>query len=131
MRNGQLYLLFRVGNMRKSHLIEAHVRAQLIHFKRVSAEGEVASYDIEELAVNTYRDMRQMRNNETRVMRQQMRHEKSTDYDSNGSEDSGSDSDDDEAKPEALLLWPVTVSHKINKYSPFYSMGPKGIQISN
>ena len=30
MRNGRLYLLFRVGNMRSSHLLEAHVRAQLV-----------------------------------------------------------------------------------------------------
>ena len=30
-RNGDLYLLFRVGNMRSSHLLEAHVRAQFVH----------------------------------------------------------------------------------------------------
>lgn len=32
-RNGQLCLMFRVGDMRKSHIIEAHVRAQLIKKK--------------------------------------------------------------------------------------------------
>ena len=30
-RNGNLFLLFRLGNMRSSHLLEAHVRAQFIH----------------------------------------------------------------------------------------------------
>ena len=111
LRNGQLYLLFRVGNMRKSRLIEAHVRAQIIHYKRVSTEGEMVSYDIEELGLNTERDLRQ----------------NSIEYDSNGSEISDGDSDEDKTKPEALLLWPVTVSHKINSNSPFYAMGPRGI----
>lgn len=32
-RDGQLCLMFRVGDMRKSHIIEAHVRAQLIKKK--------------------------------------------------------------------------------------------------
>ena len=110
VRNGEMYLLFRVGNMRKSHLIEAHCRAQLIHYKRVSEEGEMVQYDIEELDITTERSMRK----------------KSFEYDSNGSEVSDSSEDEDETKPEALLLWPVTVSHKIDKYSPLYSMGPKG-----
>lgn len=34
-RDGQLCLMFRVGDMRKSHIIEAHVRAQIIS-KRVT-----------------------------------------------------------------------------------------------
>ena len=39
-RDGQLCLLFRVGDMRKSHIVEAHVRAIMIK-KRVTLEGEV------------------------------------------------------------------------------------------
>ena len=39
-RDRQLYLLFRVGDMRKSHIVEAHVRAIMIR-KRVTEEGEV------------------------------------------------------------------------------------------
>jgi len=39
-RDGQLCLLFRVGDMRKSHIVEAHVRAILIK-KRTTQEGEV------------------------------------------------------------------------------------------
>jgi potassium inwardly-rectifying channel subfamily J len=35
-RDGILCLMFRVGDMRKSHIIEAHVRAQLIK-KKVSS----------------------------------------------------------------------------------------------
>ena len=96
--------------MRKSHLIEAHVRAQVVHYKRVSEEGEMVCYDIEELDVTTERNLRK----------------KSFEYDSNGDPISDSESDEDETHPEASLLWPVTVAHKINKYSPFYSMGPKG-----
>jgi potassium inwardly-rectifying channel subfamily J len=39
-RDGDLYLLLRVGDMRKSQLVEAHIRAILIK-KRVTVEGEV------------------------------------------------------------------------------------------
>ena len=70
IRNGQLFLLFRVGNMRKSFLIEAHVRAQVIHYKRTSKEGETVTYDTEEILVNTERRLR----------------ESNVEYDSNGSE---------------------------------------------
>ena len=75
----------------------------------------MVQYDIEELNITTERSMRK----------------KSFEYDSNGSEVSDSSEDEDETKPEALLLWPVTVSHKIDKYSPLYSMGPKGKSASN
>ena len=70
IRNGQLFLLFRVGNMRKSNLIEAHVRAQVIHYKRTSKEGETVTYDTEEICVNTERRLRRS----------------SVEYDSNGCE---------------------------------------------
>ena len=39
-RDGQLCLLFRVGDMRKSHIVEAHVKAIMIK-RRVTEEGEV------------------------------------------------------------------------------------------
>lgn len=39
MRDGKLCLMWRVGNLRKSHIVEAHVRAQLIR-TYVTAEGE-------------------------------------------------------------------------------------------
>ena len=58
IRNGQLFLLFRVGNMRKSFLIEAHIRAQVIHYKRTSKEGETVTYDTEEISLNTERRLR-------------------------------------------------------------------------
>ncbi|XP_059620971.1 G protein-activated inward rectifier potassium channel 3-like [Phlebotomus argentipes] len=38
-RDGELCLMFRVGDMRKSHIIGANIRAQLIH-TRVTPEGE-------------------------------------------------------------------------------------------
>ena len=39
-RDGQMCLVFRVGDMRKSHIVEAHVRAIMIK-KRITQEGEV------------------------------------------------------------------------------------------
>lgn len=44
--------MFRVGDMRKSHIIEAHVRAQIIR-KKVTRENEVLPFHQEELAVGT------------------------------------------------------------------------------
>ncbi|XP_065214203.1 G protein-activated inward rectifier potassium channel 3-like isoform X2 [Planococcus citri] len=49
-RNGQLCLMFRVGDMRKSHIIEAHVRAQLIK-KKVTKEGEILPFFQHEMKV--------------------------------------------------------------------------------
>ncbi|XP_073350654.1 ATP-sensitive inward rectifier potassium channel 12 [Pagrus major] len=39
MRDGKLCLMWRVGNLRRSHIVEAHVRAQLIR-SYVTSEGE-------------------------------------------------------------------------------------------
>ncbi|KAG7485166.1 ATP-sensitive inward rectifier potassium channel 12-like [Solea senegalensis] len=39
LRDGKLCLMWRLGNMRKSHIVEAHVRAQLIK-PHVTVEGE-------------------------------------------------------------------------------------------
>uniref|UniRef100_A0A673LKJ5 ATP-sensitive inward rectifier potassium channel 14 n=1 Tax=Sinocyclocheilus rhinocerous TaxID=307959 RepID=A0A673LKJ5_9TELE len=39
LRDGKLCLMWRVGNLRRSHIVEAHVRAQLIR-PYVTAEGE-------------------------------------------------------------------------------------------
>ena len=52
-REGQLWLMFRLGNMRKSHLIESHLRAQLIHHRKTTKEGEILSYECEELPITT------------------------------------------------------------------------------
>ncbi|KAE8738061.1 hypothetical protein FOCC_FOCC016469 [Frankliniella occidentalis] len=49
-RDGQPCLMFRVGDMRKSHIIEAHVRAQLIR-RKTTREGEVLPYHQQELQV--------------------------------------------------------------------------------
>jgi len=51
-RDGTNCLLFRVGNMRLSSLVEAHVRAILIS-KKVTREGEVIPYAQTELTVGT------------------------------------------------------------------------------
>ncbi|XP_017848110.1 G protein-activated inward rectifier potassium channel 3 isoform X3 [Drosophila busckii] len=49
-RDGTPCLMFRVGDMRKSHIIEAHVRAQIIR-KKVTKEGEVLPFYQQELHV--------------------------------------------------------------------------------
>ncbi|KAI5728643.1 hypothetical protein M8J77_018974 [Diaphorina citri] len=49
-RDGELCLMFRVGDMRRSHIIEAHVRAQLIR-KKVTLEGELLPFYQQELKV--------------------------------------------------------------------------------
>jgi len=52
MRNKELFLLFRVGNIRASHLLEAHVRAQMVH-KVNTDEGETINFHQEEMKVGT------------------------------------------------------------------------------
>lgn len=49
-RDGIPCFMFRVGDMRKSHIIEAHVRAQLIRHK-VTKEGESLPFFQTELKV--------------------------------------------------------------------------------
>ncbi|KAG8432840.1 hypothetical protein GDO86_017191 [Hymenochirus boettgeri] len=44
MRDGKLNLMWRVGNLRKSHIVEAHVRAQLMK-SRITEEGEYIPLD--------------------------------------------------------------------------------------
>lgn len=49
-RDGVPVLMFRVADMRKSHIIEAHVRAQIIR-KKVTKEGEVLPFYQQELHI--------------------------------------------------------------------------------
>ncbi|KAK2844654.1 hypothetical protein Q5P01_011313 [Channa striata] len=44
LRDGKFCMMWRVGNLRKSHLVEAHVRAQLLK-PRVTPEGEFLPLD--------------------------------------------------------------------------------------
>ncbi|KAB5586857.1 hypothetical protein PHYPO_G00006290 [Pangasianodon hypophthalmus] len=50
MRDGKLCMMWRVGNLRKSHLVEAHVRAQLLK-PRVTPEGEFLPLDHKDINV--------------------------------------------------------------------------------
>ncbi|XP_034830952.1 ATP-sensitive inward rectifier potassium channel 12 isoform X2 [Maniola hyperantus] len=50
LREGQLCLMFRVGDMRKSHIVEAHIRAQLIR-RKITREGELLPFYQQELKV--------------------------------------------------------------------------------
>uniref|UniRef100_A0A8C4XG90 Potassium inwardly rectifying channel subfamily J member 4 n=1 Tax=Erpetoichthys calabaricus TaxID=27687 RepID=A0A8C4XG90_ERPCA len=50
LRDGKLCLMWRVGNLRKSHIVEAHVRAQLIK-PYMTAEGEYLPLDQTDLNV--------------------------------------------------------------------------------
>lgn len=49
-RDGVPCLMFRVGDMRKSHIIEAHVRAQIIK-RKITKEGELLPFFQQELTV--------------------------------------------------------------------------------
>ncbi|XP_034934047.1 G protein-activated inward rectifier potassium channel 3-like isoform X2 [Chelonus insularis] len=51
-RDGELCLMFRVADMRKSHIIGANVRAQLIRSK-TTKEGEILAHNQQELQVGT------------------------------------------------------------------------------
>ncbi|KAL0122752.1 hypothetical protein PUN28_007450 [Cardiocondyla obscurior] len=79
-RDGQLCLMFRVGDMRKSHIIEAHVRAQMIK-RKVTMEGELLPFCQTELKV-------------------------------------GGDGEEDKI----FFIWPTTIVHKIDQYSPLYKV---------
>ncbi|XP_038211769.1 G protein-activated inward rectifier potassium channel 3 isoform X2 [Zerene cesonia] len=50
LREGQLCLMFRVGDMRKSHIVEAHIRAQIIR-RKITREGELLPFYQQELKV--------------------------------------------------------------------------------
>ncbi|KAM3961082.1 LOW QUALITY PROTEIN: G protein-activated inward rectifier potassium channel 3 [Aphomia sociella] len=50
LRDGEFCLLFRVGDIRKSHILEAHVRAQIIR-KKTTKEGEILPFYQQELKV--------------------------------------------------------------------------------
>lgn len=50
-RDGQLSLMFRLGDVRRSRIIEAHIRAQMICTKTTS-EGEKIPYYQHELKVS-------------------------------------------------------------------------------
>ncbi|CAH3910819.1 unnamed protein product [Pieris brassicae] len=50
LREGQLCLMFRVGDMRKSHIVEAHIRAQIIR-RKITREGESLPFYQQELKV--------------------------------------------------------------------------------
>lgn len=49
-RDGVPCLMFRVADMRKSHIIEAHVRAQIIR-RKVTKEGEILPFYQQELRI--------------------------------------------------------------------------------
>jgi hypothetical protein len=104
MRNGSLFLLFRVGNMRISHLLEAHVRAQMVQkvgklflfgcltrpMQVTTDEGEIIHFHQEELKVSFVR---------TEVDQQDLICLLQVGTQLSGSED------------RALLLWPILVAH--------------------
>ncbi|XP_073945437.1 G protein-activated inward rectifier potassium channel 3-like isoform X4 [Choristoneura fumiferana] len=50
LRDGEFCLLFRVGDIRKSHILEAHIRAQIIR-KKITREGEILPFYQQELKV--------------------------------------------------------------------------------
>jgi len=54
LRNGWLFLLFRIGNLRtKSHIIESHVTVQMVECKKSTKEGETIAFSQQDLKVST------------------------------------------------------------------------------
>ncbi|XP_063708999.1 G protein-activated inward rectifier potassium channel 4-like [Culicoides brevitarsis] len=51
-RDGNLCLMFRIGDLRKSHIIGASVRAQLVR-RKVTKEGEIMAQYLSELDIQT------------------------------------------------------------------------------
>jgi len=87
LRNGVLYLVVRVGDIRASHLIECHVSGHVC-MKEETHEGESVPYSLRKI-------------------------------------DFGSELD---ASSEYFqMLWPVTISHKIDENSPLYEWSPREI----
>lgn len=85
LRDGKLCLMWRVGDMRKSHIIGTTISAQVIR-RKVTLEGEVIPY------YHTQLDVRF-----------------------------------DDAGDKVFLIWPATIVHEINEYSPFYTMSAEDI----
>ncbi|CAB4063558.1 KCNJN [Lepeophtheirus salmonis] len=84
IRNGALYLLWRIADLRRSTLIEASVRAFIIQ-KEVTEEGEVIPYHQQDLLC--------------------------------GSDIEGTNN-------RVFIIFPVTISHKIDASSPLYNYSP-------
>ena len=56
MRDGQLCLMVRVGNLRKSVLVEACIRMQLVRQGRVTKEGELIPFEQIDLDIDLGND---------------------------------------------------------------------------
>jgi hypothetical protein len=56
MRDGQLCLMVRVGNLRKSVLVEACIRMQLVRQGRVTKEGELIPFEQMDLDIDLGND---------------------------------------------------------------------------
>uniref|UniRef100_T1GNP6 Inward rectifier potassium channel C-terminal domain-containing protein n=1 Tax=Megaselia scalaris TaxID=36166 RepID=T1GNP6_MEGSC len=82
-RDGVPCLMFRVGDMRKSHIIEAHIRAQIIR-KKITKEKEEIPFYQQELKI-------------------------------------GADGGEDRL----MFIWPTTIVHKIDEFSPLYQLSAR------
>lgn len=107
-RDGQPCLMFRVGDMRKSHIIEAHVRAQMIKRKVTiillyihTYKGKIISVIIDILIymfqVTKEGELLPFFQTELKV---------------------GGDGEEDKI----FFIWPTTIVHKIDRYSPLYKV---------
>ena len=110
MRNGELFILCRISDLRKDSLLEAHVRMIIIR-KEKTDEGEIIPYQQTDLEcgseVRTSKSASKIKSAGTLTAV----------VFSLSQVDGGND--------RVLILWPVTVSHKIDEDSPFYEMGPR------
>ena len=85
MRNGALYLLSRISDLRRYSLLEAHVRMVIIK-KETTSEGESVPFQQEDLECGSHMDGTNER---------------------------------------VVVMWPMTIAHKINEDSPLFEIGPR------
>jgi len=55
VRNGSLYLMVRIGDLRQTHLLESHISGHIVK-KRTTLEGEVIPYMIEKMEFGSHLD---------------------------------------------------------------------------
>ncbi|CBY12329.1 unnamed protein product, partial [Oikopleura dioica] len=101
-RDGKLTFMFRVGDLRNSHIVEAQIRAKLIK-SRQTAEGEFMPLDQTDLNVltNLY-----FSKNSSFILKV------------------GFDTGDDRL----FLVTPLMISHTIDEKSPFWEMSQESLQ---
>ena len=120
MRNGSLYLISRVCDLRKSALLEAHVRMVIIK-KEVTDEGELLQTSDVDFTVKAKKRTLfffLMHSFLSLFLGETIPYQLA---------DLTVTTEIEEENDRVLILWPVTIAHKIDEDSPLYDMNPRDI----